>query len=217
MNFEGERMSQKESEIYRQQGFGQKIGIGRRPALLVVDFVNGFNDPELFGGGNIGAAIERTVQLLERCRELMLPVAYSRIVFAEDGSDHNLWCNKIPSLTILTERHPASHVVPALQPRPGELVVPKHNASSFFGTELASWLTMRGIDTLIVTGCTTSGCVRASVMDALCWGFRPIVAVDCVGDRALGPHEASLFDMEQKYADLMPRDEIIAALGGRAR
>ncbi len=210
-------MNEPESAVYVRQGFGKGLGIGRQAGLLVVDFVNGFNDPNQFGGGNIGAAIERTVGLLAACREMTLPVAFSRIVFAEDGSDANLFCKKVPALPTLTESNPASHVVPQLKPRQGELVVAKRNASSFFGTELAGWLTMRGVDTLIVTGCTTSGCVRASVVDALGWGFRPIVAQDCVGDRALGPHEANLFDMAQKYADVLPRDEILTALRAARR
>ena len=103
-------------------------------------------------------------------------------------------------------------VVPELAPRAGELVVRKNQASSFFGTNLAPWLVQQGADTVVVTGCTTSGCVRATVVDAISYNFRPIVARDCVGDRALGPHAASLFDMQQKYADVLERDAIIAAL-----
>jgi len=201
-----------ELEIFRQQNFGNPIGFGRRSALLVVDFTVGFNDPALFGGGNIHPAVKRTVRLLEFFRERKLPVAFTRVVYAEDGSDGGIFATKQPRLLMLTERHPAGQVVPELAPRAGELVVRKNQASAFFGTNLAPWLVQQGADTVVVAGCTTSGCVRATVVDAISYNFRPIVARDCVGDRALGPHEASLFDLQQKYADVLERDAIIAAL-----
>jgi maleamate amidohydrolase len=122
----------------------------------------------------------------------------------------------VPRLRTLTESAHASQVVDMLAPRPGELIVRKTQASAFFGTPLGTWLTARSIDTLVVAGCTTSGCVRASVIDAMSMNYRTVVATDCVGDRALGPHEANLFDMGQKYSDLMTGDEIIAELGSRA-
>lgn len=200
------------SDIYRQQNFGNRIGFGRRSALLIVDFTVGFNDPKLFGGGNIDAAVQRTVGLLEFFRRSALPVAYTRVVYAEDGSDAGVFCLKAPNLRMLTETHPAGQVVPELEPVAGELMVRKTQASAFFGTGLAPWLVQQGADTVVVAGCTTSGCVRASVVDALSHNFRPVVARDCVGDRALGPHDANLFDMQQKYADVLERDEIIAAL-----
>ena len=201
-----------ELEIFRQQNFGNPIGFGRRSALLVVDFTVGFNDPALFGGGNIYPAVKRTVRLLAFFRERKLPVAFTRVVYADDGSDGGIFATKQPRLLMLTERHPAGQVVPELAPRAGELVVRKNQASAFFGTNLAPWLVQQGADTVVVAGCTTSGCVRATVVDAISYNFRPIVARDCVGDRALGPHEASLFDMQQKYADVLERDAIIAAL-----
>jgi maleamate amidohydrolase len=203
------------SGIYRRQNFGNRIGFGRMSALLIVDFTVGFNDPKLFGGGNIDAAVQRTVGLLEFFRKNALPVAYTRVVYADDGSDAGVFCLKAPNLRMLTETHPAGQVASELKPVAGELMVRKTQASAFFGTGLAPWLVQQGADTVVVTGCTTSGCVRASVVDALSHNFRPIVARDCVGDRALGPHEANLFDMEQKYADILDRDEIISALSRR--
>jgi maleamate amidohydrolase len=204
-----------ERDIYRQQNFGNRIGFGRRSALLIVDFTVGFNDPELFGGGNIADAVKRSVELLAFFRKAKLPVAFTRVVYAEDGSDAGVFCVKAPNLRMLTETHPAGQIVPELAPRPGELMVRKTQASAFFGTGLAPWLVQQDADTVVVSGCTTSGCVRASVVDALSHNFRPIVARDCVGDRALAPHEANLFDMAQKYADVLERDEILAALSRR--
>jgi maleamate amidohydrolase len=205
-------MNTRDSEIYRQQNFGNRIGFGRKCALLIVDFTVGFNDPALFGGGNIDAAIRRTAALLAHFRERRLPIAYTRVVYADDGSDAGIFCMKAPNLRLLTETHPAGQIVPELAPRAGELVVRKTQASAFFGTGLAAWLVQRGIDTLVVTGCTTSGCVRASVVDAISYNFRPIVARDCVGDRSLPAHEANLFDMGQKYADVLDLEEIEKAL-----
>ena len=199
-------------DVYTFQNFGNRVGIGRRAALLIVDFTVGFNDPKLFGGGNIDAAIKRTVGLLQFFREQKLPVAFTRVVYADDGSDCGVFAMKAPSLRMLTETHPAGQVVPELPPLAGEYMVRKTQASAFFGTGLAPWLVQQGADTVVVAGCTTSGCVRASVVDAMQNNFRTIVARDCVGDRALGPHEANLFDMGQKYADLMERDQIIGEL-----
>ena len=203
-------------EIYRTQQFGQKTGLGQRPVLLVVDFVNGFADPQMLGGGNIRGAIAATVPLLSFFREHMLPVIFTRIVYAEDGSDAGLWCEKAPRLRLLTESANASQIVSELRPQAGELVVRKTQASAFFGTHLGSVLTSRGADTLVVAGCTTSGCVRASVVDAMSMNFRTVVATDAVGDRARGPHEANLFDIGQKYADLLTVREIIAVLAPRS-
>ena len=205
-------MNRDDTAIYRQQNFGNRIGFGRRSALLVVDFTVGFNDPALFGGGNIDAAIRRTVGLLAFFRERRLPIAYTRVVYADDGSDAGIFCMKAPNLKILTETHPAGQIVPELAPRAGELIVRKTQASAFFGTNLAPWLVRQAADTVVVAGCTTSGCVRASVVDAISHNLRTVVAADCVGDRALAPHEANLFDMAQKYADVLESADIIREL-----
>lgn len=192
-----------ESQVYQRQGFGAGLGVQPPIGLLIVDFVNGFADPATFGGGNIPGAIDRTVSLLATARERCWPVAHSRIVYADDDSDANVFSTKVPGMLGLKEHSPASAIVDALSPIAGERVVRKNVPSAFFGTDLAPWLTQRGARTLLVAGCVTSGCVRASVVDAMCWGFRPVVVEDCVGDRAIGPHEASLFDMRQKYADVL--------------
>jgi len=199
-------------EIYKRQGYGGKSGFGNRPAVIVVDFVNGFADPNQLGGGNIGEAIENTAKLLSAARNANLPIAYTRVVYADDGADSSVFCLKSPNLAKLTEDAPGSQIVNALSPEPGDYVVRKIQPSAFFGTNLAAWLIGNGVDTVIVTGCTTSGCVRASVVDSMSFNFKTIVVSDCVGDRAMAPHRANLFDMEQKYADLMTHEEIIALL-----
>lgn len=199
-----------ELDIYARQGMGASIGMGESPALVIVDFVVGFTDPEHFGGGNIRDAIARTVPLLAHAREKGWPVAHTRVVYADDASDAGAFARKARGLVKLTETSPLSQIVRELQPAAGELVVRKRQASGFFGTELAGWLQWRRVDTVLVAGCTTSGCVRATVVDAVSHNFRTIVLSDCVGDRAIAPHEANLFDMGQKYADLMDSAAVMA-------
>ena len=201
-----------DTEIYARQGFGNSSGFGNKPALLIVDFVNGFNDPDLFGGGNIAPAIAKTQTLLKVVREKKLPIAFTRVVYADDGSDMGVFGMKASGLQKLTEDAPISQIVPELTPESGEYIVRKTQPSAFFSTGLAGWFVSKGVDTVIVTGCTTSGCVRASVVDSMSYNYRTIVASDGVGDRAMGPHEANLFDMGQKYADLSTCDEIVAHL-----
>lgn len=203
-------MTHPEEAIYRAQGMGHASGMGAAPALVLVDFVVGFADPAHFGGGNIGAAIQHSVVLLAHARARGWPVAHTRVVYADDGSDHGVFTLKSPSLKKLTESSPLSQIVPELPPVAGELVVRKRGASAFFDTQLSGYLRMRRVDTLIVAGCTTSGCVRATVIDSMQHDFRTIVAVDCVGDRAIAPHEANLFDMRQKYADLWNNAALLA-------
>lgn len=199
-----------DKDVYRRQNFGNRIGFGRKPALLIVDFQVGFADPEVFGGGNVTEAVAATVPLLAEMRALGLPVAYTRAVFADDGSDAGVFGMKVPALKRLTDSADISQIVPELTPVHGEYVVRKTGPSAFFGTSLASWLNAKGVDTLMVTGATTSGCVRASVIDSISYNYRTTVVTDCCGDRALEPHEANLFDMGQKYADLMTASEAIA-------
>lgn len=200
-----------DTAVYARQGFGAAMEPVAPYGLLIVDFVNGFADPGQFGGGNIPAAIERTRDLLAAARGRRWPVAHSRIVYQDDDGDGNVFSLKVPGMLGLKEDLRSSQVVDELTPAPGELVVRKTVPSAFFGTQLAPWLTQRGVQTLLVAGAVTSGCVRASVVDAMSWGFRPLVVTDCVGDRALGPHEANLFDMGQKYAILMDRDAALQA------
>lgn len=206
-------MSASEAAVYQRQGFGATLGIVGKVALLIVDFVNGFADPASFGGGNIGPAIANTTRALAEARKRGWPIAHTRIVFADDGSDGNIFSLKVPTLLGLTEASRLSAIVDELTPLPGECVIRKRTPSAFFGTDLAPWLAKQGIQTVLVAGTTTSGCVRASVVDAMAHGFRPIVMTDCVGDRAIGPHDANLFDMGQKNADLMTLDEVLAVVG----
>jgi maleamate amidohydrolase len=199
-------------EAYKRQGFGAHLPLPAPYGLLIIDLVEGFAEPDIFGGGNIPQAIAQTRNLLAAARERAWPVAHSRIVFADDGSDVNVFSLKVPSMLTLTEHAARSAIVPELTPLDGELVVRKRLPSAFFGTDLAPWLTFHGVRSLLIAGAVTSGCVRASVLDAMSHGFRPLVVSDCVGDRAIAPHEANLFDMAQKYAAVMPLHEALEYL-----
>jgi maleamate amidohydrolase len=202
-------------EIYQRQGFGHTSGIGQRCCLLMVDFVNSFVDPHQLGGPHIQDAVKATVPLLAAFRAWHLPIVHTRVVFEESGADLNLFATRVKALQALTEHAKGSHIVPALAPLPMEWVLRKQGASAFFNTALADWLRIHAVDTLVVTGCTTSGCVRATVVDAVQHNFRTVVVSDCVGDRAMGPHDANLFDMRQKYADIMTRDDLLSHLPSR--
>ncbi len=200
-------------DIFKAQDLGGSLPPGRVPALLLVDFVRGFIDPEIFGGGNSAEALAATPPVLEAARAAGIPIISTRIVYDQDGANCGIWCLKAPRLAELTEANPASHIHPKVAPEPGEYVLKKTQASAFFGTDLAPVLTASQVDTLLIAGCTTSGCVRASVVDAISHNFRPMVIRDCVGDRSLAAHEASLFDMEQKYAALWTAADAISYLG----
>ena len=200
-----------DQDIYQKQGFGNAVAPMAPYGLLIIDFINGFADPLTFGGGNIGPAIECTRGLLAQARQRQWPIVHTRVVYQDDGADATIFALKVPPILALREDAPESQIVPQLQPVAGELVLRKTSPSAFFGTSLAAWLSLRGIRTLLIAGCTTSGCVRASVVDAMCHGFRPLVITDCVGDRSLQAHETNLFDMNQKYATLMARDVALEA------
>ena len=201
---------QTEQTVYERQGFGQSLELLPPAGLLIVDFINGFADPEVFGGGNIQPAIEKTRTLLALARNRGWQVSYTRVVYSDDGSDANVFTDKVPGCLDFTETSELSQVVTELPPAPGDLVIRKHFPSAFFGTHLASALAMKGTRTLFITGATTSGCVRASAVDAMCHGFKPVIVEDCVGDRSVQQHEANLFDLKMKYTEVMSLREVEA-------
>lgn len=200
--------------IYEHAQLGHKLGFGKKPALIVVDFQLGFTVPEQSPlAGNLGAEVAATNELIAAARKKDIPVIFTVVGYDPHRQDDaGLWPEKAPSLRMLTLGSDLVKLDPRLNQEPGDLVITKKYASGFFGTYLASTLTMQSVDTAIVTGCTTSGCVRATVMDALANGFRPIVPIECVGDRAQEPHQANLFDIGAKYGDVMPLQEVLEYL-----
>ena len=206
-------MSQKQDKhaIYQHAQLGHKLGYGKRPAIVVVDFQLGFTAPERSPlAGNLDAEVAATNKLIVAARKKNVPVIFTVVGYDPHRQDDaGLWPEKAPSLRVLTLGSELVDLDPRLNRAPEDLVIVKKYASGFFGTYLASTLTMKAVDTVVVAGCTTSGCVRATVMDALAHGFRPIIPVEAVGDRAQEPHEANLFDIGSKYGDVVPAQEVI--------
>jgi maleamate amidohydrolase len=200
------------NDIYKQQSFGARVGYGSSLALLIIDFLNGFANPESFGGYNIESAINHTATLLTAAREASLPIAHACFQVQDGGTNLGPFGLKVPNLAKLTPDAKESQIVDELRPARGEYLATKQHASAFFGTSLSSWLLTQRVDTLLIAGCTTSGCVRASVVDASAYGLRPIVVEECVGDRAEAPHRANLFDMDQKYADVVTLSDVLHRL-----
>lgn len=197
---------------YEAKGFAGRSGYGNKPALLIVDFINGFTDPTTPLGGNFGAEVAVTADLMQVFRAAALPVVFTTVVYEQDLRDGGVFVKKVPSLGILTRGSPMVEVDDRLRPLPGEYVAEKKFASAFFGTDVDTYLKSRGVDTLVITGCTTSGCVRASAVDSLQYGYITVVVRDGVGDRAQGPHEANLFDIDAKYGDVVSSPEVHAYL-----
>jgi nicotinamidase-related amidase len=177
-----------------------------------VDLQYGFTEGASPLGGNLDEVIAATASLLGIARANGLPVAFTAVTFQEGHLDRLVWLRKMPGLALLIEGSRWCEIDDRVKPEPGEPVFGKQAASAFFGTSLISFLLGAGADSLIVTGCVTSGCVRASVVDAVSWGFRTIVPAECVGDRAAGPHDSNIFDMDSKYADVEPLETVMARL-----
>ncbi len=192
---------------YQNKGLAERSGFGKRPALLVVDFINGFTDPTSPLGGDFSSEVAATKDLLDVFRAAALPIAFTTIEYDADFRDAGVFIKKVPSLAVLLRGSPMCRIDDRIAPKTGEYIVSKKYASSFFGTNLDTYLRTHGVDTLVITGCTTSGCVRASAVDSLQYGYQTIVVRDACGDRAQGPHEANLFDMDAKYADVISLDE----------
>jgi len=183
--------------------FDGNLPFGKRPALLIVDVVMAYLDPQspLYAGAE--TALASNERLLAAARAGGVPVVFTNVVFQADGLDGGLFYRKVPALKVFVPGAPWGRFPPSLSPGKNDLVVTKQYASAFFGTSLASTLTAMGIDTLLITGFSTSGCVRATALDALQSGFVPFVVSDACGDRHPAPHEANLFDLQAKYAEVI--------------
>jgi maleamate amidohydrolase len=213
-------VSQSEQEMaafFASKGFGKRMGFGERPALVVIDFMNAFTDDSMPLGANLDNEIEATRKVLAAAREVGTPTFYTVVYYEEqDFKDAGVWTLKQSGIRSLVAGTPAVELDSRLERRADEAVILKKYASAFFGTDLITRLNSRHIDTLLITGCTTSGCVRASAVDALQLGIRPVVIREAVGDRAEAAHRQSLFDMQQKYADVVDVDEVIGYLTSAA-
>jgi maleamate amidohydrolase len=188
---------------YTAAGFGRPLEPGGRPALLLVDLIRAYFTPgsELYLGGT--DCLASAARLLGTARGAGIPVVHTRVEYSAGGVDGGVFYRKVGALRHLTAGAAAGAFMPEVAPRPGEPVVVKQYASGFFGTSLASTLTALGVDTTVIAGVSTSGCVRATAVDACQHGFVPLVVRDAVADRDAGPHEANLFDLQAKYAEVV--------------
>ncbi len=187
---------------YAGGAFGAGLGYGTRQALVMIDFAQAYFVPEspLYAG--TPEVAQQAQQLLAWARARRMLVCHTRVEFRADGLDGGVFFRKIPALRAFCSGNPLGDFVPALAPRADEPVVTKQYASAFFGTSLASLLRAQGVDCVLLAGMSTSGCVRASAVDAVQNGFIPVVVGDACGDRHPGPHESNLFDLAAKYADV---------------
>lgn len=198
------------AEDYREAGFGARLGPGTRPALLIVDLVRAYLSQESpLYAPPAPAIVGRVARLARAAREHGHPVVFTYVGYAPGGADGGLFYRKVPALRLFDEGSPWGLPPDELVPEPGDLTVRKQYPSAFFGTPLASTLTALGTDSVVITGVSTSGCVRATAVDALCHGLRPAVVADAVADRDPRPHEAALFDLGAKYADVHGTAEIL--------
>ncbi|QFT78730.1 isochorismatase family protein [Erythrobacter sp. THAF29] len=194
------------------KAYGHKAGFGKRPALLLIDFVRAYFDPgcELFAG--VEDVLASALRVREAARAAGIPVILTNVVYHANGIDGGRFFEKVKPLRHFLAGNPMGDWAPGLIPADDELVVSKQYPSAFFGTSLAATLTAKGVDHVILTGLTTSGCVRASCVDSISNGFITTVVRDAVGDRHPAPHEANLFDMDAKYADVVGEQEILGFL-----
>lgn len=202
-------MSDETREIYERARLGQSVTLGARPAVLVVDFSRGFTDPESTMGSELTREVEATTRLLAAAREREIPVIFTTIGFEPNLKDGSLWLEKAPGLGELIIGSKWVEIDPCLERRDEETVILKKGASAFFGTNLPSILVSQGVDTIIMCGATTSGCIRATAIDLLQYGYPTLVPRECVGDRAQVPHEANLVDIQAKYADVVSVDDAL--------
>jgi len=197
---------------YGKAGFGNRLGFGRKPALVIVDVVMAYLEPDspLYAG--VEEELASNERLLSAARAANVPVVFTNVEYTPGGADGGQFYRKVGALKVFDRGGPLGAFPPTLQPLENEVVVTKQYASAFFGSSLASTLTAWGCDTVIITGYSTSGCVRATALDALQNGFVPIVVPEACGDRDARVQEANLFDLGAKYADVVSEAEVIAYL-----
>lgn len=196
------------------RAYGGKLGFGTRPALILIDLVLGYFDRDCDLWADCDAALASAIRLRDAARAAGVPVIYTNVVYHPKALDGGRFYQKALPLRHFLRGSKWGEWAPGLTPSDNELVISKQYASVFFGTSLASTLTTWGIDTVILTGVSTSGCVRASCVDANSHGFIPIIPREAVGDRHPAPHEANLFDMNAKYGDVVSEAETLTYLAG---
>jgi maleamate amidohydrolase len=188
-----------------------RLGFGEKAAIIVIDLLKGYTTEgsPLYAPGVV-ECVKEIPELLDTAREKHIPIIHTNVIYTPPNfEDGGVWIKKAPVLKALVQGNPYADFCDEVIPNEGEIIITKQYASAFFGTSLVATLNGQNIDTLIITGCTTSGCIRATAVDAVQHGFRPICVKECVGDRHDGPHEANLFDINAKYGDVISKQEVI--------
>ena len=201
---------------YRERGiFGEQFGFGVRPAIVVVDFANGWTDDAYAGGSRLlDEPVEATRRLLDAARPRGVPIIYTTSPWRPDSGDQPFKSAADLSPDFREWDQHACRIDDRVAPQPADLVIEKENASAFFGTHLTAYLIGHGVDTLLITGCSTSACIRATATDAKSFRFRPIIIRECVGDRSPVAHEWTLFDIQARFADVVGLDEVTDYVAG---
>jgi maleamate amidohydrolase len=194
------------------RAYGQKAGFGKKPALILVDFVEGYFDPDCDLYADVDDTLASALRVREAAHEAGIPVVLTNVVYHPKAIDGGRFFEKAKPLRYFLQGSAMGAWPDGLEPRDDELIISKQYPSAFFGTSLASTLTSLGVDNVILTGLTTSGCIRATCVDSMSHGFITTVVREAVGDRHDDPHEANLFDMNAKYADVVSEAEICAQL-----
>ena len=204
-------MSEALDANYEQAGYHFKQNLGLKPALLLVDFAKAYfkKDSPLFGGPLCETAREAAVELTNSARKNNVPVIFTEVLYRPGGLDGGAFYSKVPALSCFDQGRETQELCDGFDKRDTELMVTKQYPSAFFGTSLSASLAFLKVDTLVIAGLTTSGCVRATCIDSISSGFITVIAEDACGDRAMEPHQANLFDMSAKYADLMKNHEVL--------
>lgn len=202
-----------QDEVYDRAGFGRTVPRGTRPAVVVVDFSYGFTDTRYPTAADMRDQIAKTRTITDLARDRGFPVIFTTIAYQRWEAETLPWLRKATGMKALLVGTRLVEIDASTGIAAGDPVLVKHGASAFHGTNLASLLTGAGVDTVVVTGATTSGCVRATAVDAVQSGFSVLVPRDCCGDRATGPHEASLYDIDQKYGDVTDAADVTGWLG----
>jgi maleamate amidohydrolase len=204
-------MSEELADNYRG-AFDGSLGFGEKPALILIDFVQAYFEESCPLYAGVEESLTSALRIRDAARAADIPVIYTNVVYQAGGADGGVFFRKVPALEAFIEGNPLGGWPQGLIPAAGEVVMSKQYPSAFFGTSLAAMLTSLKVDTLIITGLTTSGCVRATCIDAVSSGFIPIVVSDACGDRHEAPHTANLFDMQAKYADVVSESWVLNEL-----
>lgn len=206
-------INQPERDFFAAKGFGTAMGFGRRPAIIVIDLLYAFTDPASDLGSDLTAVIDQTNLVLDAAHAGNHPVIFTTVVYEDDNlRDAGLWALKQRGCRDLRPGTRAIEIDERLHRAPTDILLLKKGASCFFGTNLVPQLLSAGADTLIITGCSTSGCVRATAVDACQYGFRPMIVMQAVGDRSQAAHEQSLFDVHSRYGDVVDLGDVLANL-----